>query len=129
MATVRAVKGCPGVVVAPGPALAATQTPVTRSATVAGTVWVIVVLGLMFTVTWPVVGFCTSSDEPDTAAAVPKAPGGGVLPGAVVVALWFEAGLVDAVLAPPQAAAASASTPSPTTTGRFLAVMVGADMS
>jgi hypothetical protein len=96
---------------------------------VAGTVWVNVVLGLMLTVTWPVVGFCTSSVEPDTAAAVPKAPGGGVLPGAVVVGLWFEAGLVDAVLAPPQAAAASASTPRPATMGRVLAVTVGRDMS
>ena len=54
---------------------------------------------------------------------------GGVLPGAVVVGLWLEAGLVDAVLAPPQAAAASASTPRPATMGRVLAVTVGRDMS
>jgi hypothetical protein len=99
------------------------------SEAVAGTVWVNAVLGLMFTVTWPVVGFCTSSVDPDTAAAVPKAPGGGELPGAVVVGLWFEEGLVDAVLEPPQAAAASASTPRPTKSGLVLAVTVIPDMS
>ena len=109
--------------------MADTQAPATRSAAVASTVWVNVVLGLMLTVTWPVVGFCTSSVEPDTAAAVPKAPCAGELPGAVVVGLWLEEGLVDAVLEPPQAAAASASTPRPTKRALVLAVTVIPDMS
>src|SRR5256885_17246407 len=64
--------------------------------------------------------------DPDTAATLPAAPGG--LAGAVVVGPWLAAALVDAVLAPPQAAAASANTPRPATTGRVLAVTVAPDM-
>ena len=84
-----------------------TQLPTVTSLDVTVTVSVMAVAAVKVTVTCPVVGFCTSRLDPDTAAAVPTAPG---------KAVWVLAGvglsLAPAVVlgpAPPHADTASAT--------------------
>jgi hypothetical protein len=119
MMTDRAVKGCPGAAVVPWPPFAATHTPDAKSAALPDTVCLNVVVGVKFTVTWPLVGFCTSIDEADTAATVPTAPGRS--PGGVLLDGVRVVGGVDAELPPPHAAAARASAAKPTTGHPILA--------
>jgi hypothetical protein len=103
-----------------------TQLPTVSFFDVTVTVSVIAVVALKVTVTCPEVGFCTSRLDPDTAAAVPTVPGkaawvpvgAGLLPGAAELAT-VAAGVagVAVVPAPPQAATASTTIPTPARAG------------
>jgi hypothetical protein len=114
MVTVRAVIGVPGAgLLLPVAVLATvTQEPLVTSARVPLTVSENVVAELKFTVTWPVLGFCTSRLVALTAAAVPNAPGGVCGPDARDVggAAVFE--LAAGVVEPPQAIRPTASAPA-----------------
>jgi len=95
----------------------ATQLPAVTSFDVTATVSVITVAVLKVTVTCPLVGFCTSMLDPDTAAAVPTTPGKAawVLAG---VGLLLAAGVVvAAVVPPPPQAVAASATPRPARAG------------
>jgi hypothetical protein len=78
MLTVRAVIGVPGAgLLLPVAVLdTVTHEPAVTSARVPLTVLEKVVDAVKFTVTWPLVGFCTSRLVALTAAAVPNVPGG-----------------------------------------------------
>jgi hypothetical protein len=112
--TVRAVIGVPaaGLVVPVAVLDTVTQEPVVTSAKVPLTVSENVVEELKFTVTWPVLGFCTSRLVAVIEAAVPNAPGGVCGPPAPDVggAAVFE--LAAGVVEPPQAIRPTASAPA-----------------
>jgi hypothetical protein len=115
MFTAVAVIGVPAAgLVLPVDALdAVTQEPTVTSARVALTVSENTVDELKFTVTWPVLGFCTSRLVALTAAAVPNAPGGVCGPAADEVGgaavFVFAAGVVAP---PPQAIRPTARAPA-----------------
>jgi hypothetical protein len=93
-----------------------TQLPTVRSADFADTVSVIAVEAVKVTVTCPLVGFCTSMLDPDTAAAVPTTPGKAAWLLADAELLLATEGVAVAP-APPQAVAASATIPRPAREG------------
>jgi hypothetical protein len=95
-----------------------TQLPTVTSFDVTATVSVIGVVAVKVTVTCPLVGFCTSMLDPDTAAAVPTTPGkaGAVLDGAGLALLLGATG-VGVLPLLPQAVAASAVITRPARAG------------
>jgi hypothetical protein len=112
------VAGVPLAVPAGGWPNTLTQLPTATSFAVVDTVSVIGVLLVKVTVTCPLVGFCTSMLDPDTAAAVPVTPGkaAAALVGAGLAPLLLAAaGVLVAAL--PQPAVTSATAPRPTRAG------------
>jgi hypothetical protein len=114
MVTVRAVIGVPGAgLLLPVAVLdTVTQEPAVTSARVPLTVLENVVEELKFTVTWPVLGFCTSRLDAFTAAAVPNAPGGVCGPAGREVGGVDVLGLEDGADEPPQAIRPTARAPA-----------------
>src|SRR5437660_4305260 len=114
MFTVLAVIGEPGAGVL-DPAAAAlvtlTHEPTATLDSAALTELVNVVEELKFTVTWPLVGFCTSMLFPLIAAAVPNVPGADAGPDGELACGVVVLEPADGVLDPPQAPSATASAP------------------
>jgi hypothetical protein len=117
MVTLAAVTDLVPAPVDAGTPTTVTQLPTVTSFAVAATVSVIAVVAVKVTVTCPVVGFCTSRLDPDTAAAVPTTPGkaAAVLVGAGLLLGTAGAAVVPAPLA--HAVAASTTIPRPARAG------------
>jgi hypothetical protein len=114
MFTVRAVIGVPGAgLLLPVAVLdTVTQEPTVTSASVPLTVLENVVEAVKFTVTWPLLGFCTSRLVAETEAAVPNAPGGVCGPAARDVGGAAVFVLAAGVEPPPQAIRPTARAPA-----------------
>jgi hypothetical protein len=114
MLTVRAVIGVPAVgLLVPVAVLdTVTHDPTVTSARVPLTVSENVVDELKFTVTWPLVGFCTSTLVALTAAAVPNVPGGACGPDGREVGGVDVFVLAAGVEPPPQAIRPTARAPA-----------------
>jgi hypothetical protein len=110
MVTLVAVTDLVAAPAADGAPTTVTQLPTVTSFDVTATVSVIGVVAVKVTVTCPVVGFCTSMLDPDTAAAVPTTPGkaAALLVGAGLLALLL--GTAGVAVLPPLAQAVAAGT-------------------